>query len=72
MADRMKQKETLQDYFIRMQIDTSCNVCGSEEWFIGNTGKEYALEDGRKIKPVEVVCSFCGRIVLYDGNVMGL
>jgi ribosomal protein S27E len=72
MADQVKQKQTLQDYFIRLQIATSCNVCGSEDWFVGNTGKEYTLADGRQIKPVEVVCNFCGRIVFYDGNVMGL
>lgn len=70
--DREKQKEKLTDYFIRLQISTNCNACGSEDWFVGNTGAEYKLEDGRAIKPVEVVCNFCGRIVLYDGNVMGL
>lgn len=69
--DKDKQKETMMNYFTKMKIDTSCIICGSEDWFIGRTGPEFEIEGVRKVMPVEFVCNFCGRIASYDGNVIG-
>jgi len=66
-----KQKELMMAYFDRMHIDTSCIVCGSEDWFIGRTGMEVAVEGQRSILPVEIICNFCGRIANYDAKVIG-
>ena len=69
--DREKQKEVYMDYFTNRGIDTSCIVCGSEDWFIGRTGPEFDVEGERTIIPVELICNFCGRIALYDAWVIG-
>ena len=66
-----KQRKVRMDYFIRMGIDTSCVVCGSEDWIIGRIGPESRVGDGRKVIPVEIICNFCGRIATYDGRVIG-
>ena len=69
--DKQKQKDIMMAYFTRMKIDTSCLVCGSEDWFIGRTEPEFEVEGKRKVHPVEFICDFCGRIALYDANVIG-
>ena len=66
-----KQKELMMAYFDRMNIDTSCIVCGSEDWFIGRSGPEFVVEGKRTILPVEFICNFCGRIANYDAKVIG-
>ena len=71
MIDKDKQKNIMMDYFTKMNVNTSCVVCGSEDWFIGRTGPEFEVENVRKVMPVEFICDFCGRIALYDANVIG-
>ena len=66
-----KQRKAHMDYFTRLGIDTSCVVCGSEDWIIGRTGPAFDVGDGRKVMPVEIICNFCGRIATYDGRVIG-
>ncbi|MEX2162544.1 MAG: hypothetical protein WD751_11630 [Anaerolineales bacterium] len=66
-----KQQKAQMDYFSRMGIPTGCIVCGSEDWIVGRTGPEFAVGDGRKVMPVEIICRFCGRIASYDGHVIG-
>ena len=67
-VNKKTRKEILQDYFIRMNIPTSCSVCGSEDWFIGRLGPEYNVEGKRSVTPVEIICDFCGRIGTYDSE----
>jgi len=71
MIDNEKQKDIMMAYFNRMGIDTSCAICGSEDWFIGRTGPEFEVKGFRKVMPVEFICNFCGRIALYDAHVIG-
>ena len=71
LNEREKQKEKMMAYFTRMNIDTSCIVCGSEDWIIGRTGPEFTVEGERTVIPVEFICNFCGRIAHYDAKVIG-
>ena len=59
------------DYFTRMNIDTSCLACGSEDWFIGRTEPEFEVKGQRMEQPVEIICNFCGRVASYAANVIG-
>jgi hypothetical protein len=66
-----KQRKAHMDYFTRLGIDTSCVVCGSEDWIIGRIGPAFDVGGGRQVMPVEIICNFCGRIATYDGRVIG-
>jgi hypothetical protein len=69
--DREQRRRELLDYFTRMGIDTSCAICGSEDWDIGRTGEEFEVSEGRKVLPVELLCNFCGRMVTYNAYTIG-
>ena len=69
--DKDKQKDIMMTYFTKLNISTSCIVCGSEDWFIGRTGPAFEVEGQRTVLPVEFVCNFCGRIAFYDAEVIG-
>lgn len=61
-----KRKEELMSYFARMGIDTSCAICGSEDWEVARVAEEFQMDDKRKVLPVDLLCNFCGRIVTYN------
>ena len=65
-----KQKELIMHYFTHRKIPTSCIICGSEDWYVGQMGEPYEA-NGHTVTPVQVICNFCGRIATYNAKVFG-